>query len=425
MQFIKKVFLLFLFYTLIFRPEFVFVPISINTFFGLLGAVVYFADKKARKNISHFTLLAPFGILKYAIPFVIAAFISVVANHSSDFFFLRYGISIVLGFFAAYFIAYVCYGIYGEMTVDIVIKYLMVSQIIFLGLGLVFFFNRDLLYIIFEITRLDADNVTYTRVEGTRLISLGENFFGAGVINGFILLVMAMWISTRNMAPIKESLLIVYFFVTLAIGMMSARTTMMGALIGIIILLLYKAKKSKTFLKNLLAIVLSIMILIPVSNYFLQNQTAEFGILRSFGFEMFDNYEETGEFSTSSSDKMLGFYDIVPDNLATWVLGDAKWTDGKGGYYKHTDAGYFRCIFYFGCVGLFCMLIYYFKCLDIIFNKKGVLKPIKKTAVWAIFVYVLILNIKGFADLYFLIIPFYFCCRNGGAKEKEIVVLIK
>ena len=250
------------------------------------------------------------------------------------------------------------------------------------------------------------------RVEGTRLISLGENFFGAGVINGFILLVMAMWMSIRNMTPIKESLLIVYYFVVLAIGLMSARTTMTGATIGIVILLLYKAKNSKTFLKNLLAIVLSIMILIPVSNYFLQNQSAEFGILRSFGFEMFDNYEETGEFSTSSSDKMLGFYDIVPDNLATWFLGDAKWTDGKGGYYKHTDAGYFRCIFYFGCIGLFCMLFYYFKYLDIIFNKKGVLKPIKKTAVWAIFVYALILNIKGFADLYFLVIPFYFCRQN-------------
>ena len=413
---IKKFLLFFLLYTLIYRPEFVFIPFGVNSFFGVCGIIVYTLGGNMRKRISSQTAIAPVRLLKSIIPFVLVAVLSVIGNGSSDVFFVRYGISIILGFFSAYLLACLFYDIYGEMKVDKLMKYILLAQFFFLIYGLLAFSDSRLADLIFSITRFERASITMVNTEGTRLISLGENFFGAGVINGFILILLAFWITYERTVPFKQMCLMIAFAFSFSISLMAARTSIIGAGIGVIIVLILLLKNRKSFVKRFLIIVISISLLIPLTNIFFKASSSNMDVLMRFGFEMFNRYEETGEFTTHSTETMLEFYDVRPDNIKTWVLGDAKWTEGKGGYYKHVDVGYLRCIFYFCILGLISIFCYYFSVLKKIFYEKKILSSIKGLELGVLFFYVFMLNFKGFADLYFLVIPFYFCSQNVGNR---------
>jgi hypothetical protein len=88
-----------------------------------------------------------------------------------------------------------------------------------------------------------------------------------------------------------------------------------------------------------------------------------------FGFEGFFNYFEKGKFDYTSNETLKNMY-ILPDNPKTWIIGDAYFNNPKmidpyytgevtEGYYKNTDIGYLRFIFYFGVIGLL-MFSFYF-----------------------------------------------------------------
>ena len=63
---------------------------------------------------------------------------------------------------------------------------------------------------------------------------------------------------------------------------------------------------------------------------------------------------------------------VWPDNMKTWLIGDGYFNGPSStdpyyvgpvnfGFYKWTDIGYLRFIFYFGVVGLLTFIIYFFK----------------------------------------------------------------
>ena len=64
---------------------------------------------------------------------------------------------------------------------------------------------------------------------------------------------------------------------------------------------------------------------------------------------------------------------VFPDNVKTWIIGDGYF-DGPSntdpyyvgptmtGFYMWTDVGYLRLIFYFGLIGLFTFMLFFFKC---------------------------------------------------------------
>ncbi len=71
---------------------------------------------------------------------------------------------------------------------------------------------------------------------------------------------------------------------------------------------------------------------------------------------------------------------VFPDNLKTWLIGDGYMANpdtvdpfytGKAyhGFYKGTDVGYIRFIFYFGILGLLMMIVYMAKVCQLCINK--------------------------------------------------------
>ena len=96
-----------------------------------------------------------------------------------------------------------------------------------------------------------------------------------------------------------------------------------------------------------------------------------------FGFEGFFSLWETGEWQTSSNDILLEHMVVFPDNWVTWLIGDGYAANPMDktlsffdpyytgpiyhGYYKGTDIGYLRYIFYFGLVGTFVFVFFMWK----------------------------------------------------------------
>ena len=104
---------------------------------------------------------------------------------------------------------------------------------------------------------------------------------------------------------------------------------------------------------------------------------------------------------------------IFPETIQTWIIGDGYWNNPYGsGYYMHTDVGYLRLIYYFGLVGLF---VYLLMQVSIIKNSFE-----QKLLIYTIFLYLLVLNLKGFTDLVSICLVFYFALLS----KKRILELV-
>mgnify|MGYP003318798083 CR=1 FL=1 len=124
---------------------------------------------------------------------------------------------------------------------------------------------------------------------------------------------------------------------------------------------------------------------------------------------MFINYFNGEGLSTSSTDGMMRMY-TFPDNAFTWLVGDGCWENPVTGYYyMGTDIGWCRMIYYFGLMGALFFVIGYNNFLKLIYNRSN---GIPYVFFIILLLYVFILNLKGFIDLFTLILPLYFCSRK-------------
>ena len=137
----KKLLLLAFLFTLVFKPEFIFIPHSVNLFFGVIGLLMFFARQRKAKYIIEQSGVSIRTLIGYMIPFVIVSIISVLYNNTSDLYYPRYAISLVLCFFGTYAFASLFYATYGEMSVEKLIDYFVIAECVFLFIGLLSYFS--------------------------------------------------------------------------------------------------------------------------------------------------------------------------------------------------------------------------------------------------------------------------------------------
>ena len=108
--------------------------------------------------------------------------------------------------------------------------------------------------------------------------------------------------------------------------------------------------------------------------YYAYHHVASLRGSMEYGFEGFINFFRTGEFSTHSSDLLFSYwFEIWPDNLKTWLIGDGYFADptGKEMFYAGTDAGYSVFVFYCGLVGLALFATYFAYCSHAVYRREG------------------------------------------------------
>lgn len=397
-----KLLVVFLLFAFIYEIHFAYLPLNFPVMFGLMFFLIYTFNKGVKNKCRAYGWDIN-KLINVFIPVLLIAFISIVINQSWDFYFIKWYVFFVLKVYACVGIMYLAKNYFSDLCYTTIIKLIFVCAVIQIFLSLLMWVVpgiKEFLYSTLTIGNIGDEALE--RTSGMRMNGYGTNFFGAGVVHGYILLLVPL-LAQQKLKFFRSTIVIVLYALVFVISMMMARTTVIGFAMGLFLLFFIKKPKFNNIklIANLCVCALIVIVLLgSLSPQFLEN----FEYVITFGFEMFINYFKGEGVTTSSTDVMMKMY-IFPDNTFSWLFGDGLW-ETSGGYYKGTDIGFCRLLFYFGIIGLTIYLCCYFRLFKIIRNR-GTGLPIR--CFQLLFIYIVVLQFKGFVDLLPLILPLYFC----------------
>ena len=171
-----------------------------------------------------------------------------------------------------------------------------------------------------------------------RLLGLGGMFFLGGVNNAIVLVVIFFILEKKYYQNYREKLrLYILFCFNLIIGTLIARTTLLGILIICIYIIIFK--KVFFLLKYIFFIVFFSLIFYQL--FFLLSDEVQIKIQAYLTGKLLYSLQGLRE-----------SYEILPRDVLTIIIGDAKWGSISSGYYMNVDSGYQRYIFYGGILFL-------------------------------------------------------------------------
>ncbi len=158
-------------------------------------------------------------------------------------------------------------------------------------------------------------------------------------------------------------LLLLAFGILSVIGNIIGRTTTIGLVLSLLYLsyVLVHKRMPENAKKRLGGLIIGCILSFSCIATYLYQTNASWHHNLSFGFEGFFSLVEHGRWEVHSNEMLKSHY-VYPDNFHTWVIGDGYFgsTDVDPyytgfewkGFYKGTDVGYCRFLFYFGLFGL-------------------------------------------------------------------------
>ena len=197
---------------------------------------------------------------------------------------------------------------------------------------------------------------------GNRLYGIACALDVAGVRFCPVLLLTAHQIATNRKVGDKSISITTYlvaFFIISVAGSMIARTTVVGAGLGLAYMAVanmavgrggyISSRQVRIFIVSFLVLV----VLVALAAYLYENSRLFYVNLR-FGFESFFNWVETGEFRSNSTDSLERMW-RWPTNTRDWILG----TGIVGVLKLGTDIGYCNFVLYSGLIGMSLYSIYF------------------------------------------------------------------
>lgn len=270
---------------------------------------------------------------------------------------------------------------------------------------------------------------------GDRLHGIGCALDVAGFKFATVLCMIGYFIAKLkgNYRALIFTIYMLCFVIITVIGNMISRSTIIG--VGLVAVywlycLLFQPRKSPFVVSSFIAIAIFIPIIIALYN---SSPIIEKNI--RFGFEGFFSLVETGKWQTGSNDILKDMV-VFPDNLKTWLIGDAyaaNPSDQRGdwfdlyytgpsfhGFYMQTDIGYCRYIFYFGIIGLLLFIGYFFKIYQILEDRFPQWRMI--------FLAILLVNFIGWtkvsSDLFVVFAPFLCITRKDEENAEDHISFV-
>ena len=329
--------------------------------FGLLIVMVVLFRKKEFVLPGDFMML-----LVFAAVVSITALFSINFNQTPDDTYVTYIRSVIIWVCAAFFVCYCIWRMHGRLDVPLIVYYLAAVCVFQCFIALAIRFVPAVQ------TFVDAN---FLQGQGFmhdtgRLYGIGASLDVGGSRFAAVLVALAFLIEQdedkRGNTP--RFWLVLAFCIITVIGNIIARTTIVGTIIGLFYIFLMETKtllsaskgdnvKGKSSLSTWI-IVLTFTIPVVILFYTISDP---FQQLLRFGFEGFFSLVEKGEWDVSSNTALESMV-VFPDEFRTWVIGDGYFEnqindvnyigEANRGYYKGTDIGYLRFIFYFGVIGL-------------------------------------------------------------------------
>lgn len=299
------------------------------------------------------------------IPISLFSLLSNVINDTSDYSFNFYFVSVSVWMAAGFFVVSMIKECHHKLCVELVANYLIGVCCFQCVLAMCMEYNPTLKMFV---DGLMGGSEAFMGDAGDRVHGLGCALDVAGGRFAAVLIFVSYFI-TKTINRLKLNLYISAFVLIAVVGNMIARTTTVGVVLSLLYILydIYKGNPSGNrysfyFISALCLVVPIIAFLYNVNDTFYQQ-------LR-FGFEGFFSLVETGRWESNSNNILLKNMIVFPDNLKTWIIGDgygANPTDNDPyyigenyhGFYKGTDIGYLRFIFFFGVLGMISMIIFF------------------------------------------------------------------
>lgn len=336
----------------LFPVSFSFLPEVINSKMILagFGIVAFLYDGIERKSFSVPHPLLYAGILAFI--FSLWCFFCVAENGTDDVSYAQYWVSFFTWGFGAYAVFFLIRTMTGKYNLDTLIFYLtlvcvaqcFLAELIDNNPGVRQFVDR------FFIQGQDFMH------DIKRLYGIGASLDTAGVRFSVVMTLIAHQISSRrDQDKIDTWRLVFYtlsFLIILVIGSIIARTTWVGAFVGLAYIFLNDLHIGRGTINpqklKFWGWLSGISFLVVLVIVFLYKSNPVFRDNFRFGFEGFFNWAETGVFRADSMDKLNRVMWVWPTDTRSWIIGRGLFENWVFG----TDIGYCRFTLYCGLIGL-------------------------------------------------------------------------
>lgn len=325
-------------------------------------------------NSGHRMISKDFFIVSlYALGVSFSSYLSMTLNNSIDGAYLSYLVTMWVWTGAAYFVVNFIKIVHGKVSIELVCFYMIAVGAL-----------QCLLAISMDIyAPLKSFVDSFLAGEGFMGKAIKGRLYGIGcaldVAGGrfAVLLVMIAFLLPNMFSKTNSYLyvisLLAAFGIIAIIGNMIGRTTTVGLVLAlfywIYILLAKQVIKGpeRAQMIRWLTGGAFVVIFVSISLYHVSDYWQKYF---HFGFEGFFSLVEQGTWHVQSNE-LLKQGLIFPDNFRTWIIGDGymgsmasdPYYQGEFwyGFYKGTDAGYSRFLFYFGLIGLGAFILFLFK----------------------------------------------------------------
>lgn len=354
----------------------------------------------------------------------LATYLSVVLNNTQDYTYVTYVVSMAVWTSASYFVLKIIQAVHGYVNVKLIIWYLMVMCTLQCLLALAIDWNVDIQRFV---DRYYTDAAFFH--EKRRMYGFGCGLDVAGGRFSAVLIMIAyvLYSESKNNNWRSIAFYLVCFIIISVVGNMIGRTTTMGMVMGLFIIIysIYIKSASAKYIRLVVGFITAFTLIIVI----LYNLDAKWRDNIEFGFEGFFSLVESGKWEVHSNEMLKeGF--IYPDNVKTWLIGDGYFDDPTNtdlnyigpafyGYYMGTDSGYSRFLFYFGIVGLLMFSAFFVNVVYICaktFNRYKYM-----------FLGILFLNfivwVKVSTDIYVTLAPFLCLALMNHLKQEQHVVV--
>lgn len=421
---VQNIILVLLTSVFVFPFEFTFLP-SVNTklILSLIGLILFLYQSVRYGTVKLDNGFV--GIVLLTLLFSFICFFSVVYNHTTDYTYATYIVSMLVWLFGAYAMVWCIREVYGKLTIPLVSNFVIAAAVFQCISALLIEYIPAFSEWVDRIVLGVGFQKGFADVKGERLYGIGAFLDIAGMRFSCILVILAV-VFTHCKNYSNKWLPYLYagcFLFISCIGNMISRTTVVGTAVALIYWIFGAIGSNKNSLRILKAFVIVLIISLPIIIYLYDSNAAFYNKFR-FGFEGFFSLVEQGEWHTNSGENLENMFKL-PDNLKTWIIGDGYFEDVRKdpyyvGYnwlyfYMGTDVGYSRFLFYCGIIGLAAFCLFFIGCTSYLMRRY----PKYKIMFLLILTINFIVWIKVSSDCFTLLAVYLACSLFPDEMESE------
>lgn len=398
----------------LFPIGFTFLPPGLNTkmILAFSGVFFFFLDNVKLSNVK---LNMDLGVSIFiATLFSVICYFSADFNVVDDYSYASYIVSFFTWLGGAYCISWFFRQAYGEFSFRELVFYLLAVCLVQCVSALLMDSFPLFKTVVNSLVLQGQDFAESVR----RLYGIGASLDNAGVRFSIVLVMVSALLMQDDYVRDNSRiyfLLLIGFFIVGVIGNMISRTTVVGFGIGFAyILCTSKMLRVIINVKSFKTALIFVFVLACIIGFaiYIYNTSVEYRTNFRFAFEGFFNWFETGEWKTSSTDKLSNEMWIWPTTTEGWIIGTGKF----GNFVYSTDVGYCRFILYCGLIGfsVFASLF--------IYNALAFALKIPKYSIMFLIIGSLsfIIWIKVATDIFFIYALFY-CIDSFSTIDKSLV----